>query len=202
MFCTLFFLLFLSLTVKEQSVNLSNLLCDCNGTGREQVCRIGICIASEPPIEINTSSSRCLKHWPAVVKHRSSLNPPQNYSVTRWANVKKQIFTLNLTLQTRTESASPSVHWANCISGLVFSARMTVALPCSVQSVSSLPSVFILDDRCNLSLHEMTGQSIPHYSLQTISSWLRFTMHQKEFNGRDIMYVFFSKAPFNCCLGE
>jgi len=63
--------------------------------------------------------------------------------------------------------------------------------------MSGVSAMFILDDGCNLSVRELTGQSISHYSFQTISSWLRFTRHQHNFSHRDIVYGYFSKDPLN-----
>lgn len=73
------------------------------------------------------------------------------------------------------------VYWTKFISVLVFSVWMTVAWQGSVQPVSGVSAMFILDDRCNLPLYQLTGQSISHYSFQTISSWLGFPRCSNKF---------------------
>lgn len=83
------------------------------------------------------------------------------------------------------------------ISRLVFSVRMTVPWQCTVQPMSGVSAMFILDDRCNLPLYQLTVQSISHYFFQTISSWLRFTRHHYTLSPSDIMYGCFSKAPMD-----
>lgn len=79
----------------------------------------------------------------------------------------------------------------------VLSVRVTVPWLCTVRPISGVPAMFILDDRCNLSLYQMTGQSISHYSFQTISSWLRFTRHRNKFSPSDIMCGYFSEASLD-----
>lgn len=83
------------------------------------------------------------------------------------------------------------------ISRLVFSVRMTVPWQCTVQPMSGVSAMFILDDRCNLPLYQLTVQSISHYFFQTISSWLRCTRHHYTLSPSDIMYGCFSKAPMD-----
>lgn len=70
----------------------------------------------------------------------------------------------------------------------VFSVWMTVPWQCSVQPMSGVSAVFILDDRCNLPLYQLTGQSISHYSFQTILSWLGFPRYSNKFSSSSIMY--------------
>lgn len=79
----------------------------------------------------------------------------------------------------------------------VFSVRMTAPWLCTVQPVSGVSAMFILDERYNLSLYQLTGQSISHYSIQIISSGLRFSRHCNKFSPSDIMYGYFGKAPLD-----
>lgn len=71
---------------------------------------------------------------------------------------------------------------------------MTVPWQCTVQAMSGMSAMFSLDDRFNLPLYQLTGQSISHYSFLTMSSWLRFTRYGNKFSPSDIMAGFFSRA--------
>lgn len=89
------------------------------------------------------------------------------------------------------------VYWAKFVSVAVLSVRMTVPWQCTVQPMSGVSAMFILDDRCNLPLYQLMGQSISHYSFQTISSWLRLPRHHNTFSPSDIMFGYFRKAQYN-----